>query len=621
MLGRKSKIPAAYLLGVRSLVPLCYVIVACFTGGSVCQGAVQRSSLETSQLVALAAGRFPNLTSAERAMLWFSDIENVNRGEFAVAGTSSIPTDPSNDAAHADEWQESRQIRASLIRWLCVDHQALAQIDPKGIRVIGARIVGGLDLSLVRVPIPLTLDNCVFAEVINLGGAEIPYLELDGSYVLEIHASGISVRNNLSMGKGFHAMGAIFLDHAKIGLDLDCGGGSLRYSKNPHEPFLDRLKVTLFAYLIQVGGNVWLNRGFESYGAVDLGGARIGGNLHFDSGHFINPNNVAISIPGASVEGVVYLTSWASDGEVAVTGVANFSFDSIANGFIVDHVRFLGAPGDQHGFVGTGMSVARAFTWHHVTLQNGAELDLSDASVESLLDDEKSWPEPGRLIIDGFSYKGLSAGSLNGAGGAVQYAPGDRNAVDSRLRWLALQPPGFHPQPYNELAKYYASSGEEAAAATVSIAEEDDRYKRSGLSGRVWGGFLEATIGYGHRPLLAFDWSILVVLIGWAAVMMGKRAGVMRLTWPENLPPPSGDQAAGLHPLLYSLDVFLPFVNLHQEHYWWPDETLKGECLIAGRKIVIRGSALRVYLWLQIIAGWLLSAIFVAGITGLIRND
>src|SRR6516162_9031582 len=79
MLGRKSKIPAAYLLGVRSLVPLCYVIVACFTGGSVCQGAVQRSSLETSQLVALAAGRFPNLTSAERAMLWFSDIENVNR--------------------------------------------------------------------------------------------------------------------------------------------------------------------------------------------------------------------------------------------------------------------------------------------------------------------------------------------------------------------------------------------------------------------------------------------------------------------------------------------------------------------------------------------------------------
>jgi hypothetical protein len=67
--------------------------------------------------------------------------------------------------------------------------------------------------------------------------------------------------------------------------------------------------------------------------------------------------------------------------------------------------------------------------------------------------------------------------------------------------------------------------------------------------------------------------------------------------------------------------VFLPFVNLHQEHYWWPDESLRGDCVIAGRKIAIRGSTLRVYLWLQIIAGWLLSAIFVAGVTGLIRNN
>ena len=554
-------------------------------------------------------------------MLWFSDIDNVDRGEFAAGGTSSMSTDPSNDPAHTDQWPASRQIRASLIRWICVDHEALGLIDPKGIRVIGARIVGGLDLSLISVPIPVVLHNCVFAEVINLDGAEIPDLELDGSYAGEIHASGLNVRNNLSMGKGFHAYGAIFLDHAKIGLDLDCGGGVFRYSKNPDEPFLDRLKVTLFAYLIQVGGNVWLNRGFASYGAVDLGGAVIGGNLHFDSGRFINPGNVAISAPGASIEGVVFLTSWGSGGNVEVTGVANFSFDRIGNSFIVDHAGFMGVPGDDHGFLGTGISVARAFTWHNVTLTNGAQLDLGDASVGLLLDDEKSWPAPGRLFIDGLTYNGLSSETDNRIDGLAHDAPGTRNAIDSRLRWLALQPPGFHSEPYNELAKYYSGSGEDAAAVTVLIAKEDDRYMRLGLFGRLWGAFLRATIGYGHRPLLAFNWSIFVVLIGWAAVLLGKRAGVMRLTWPENSPPPVSDQVAGLHPLLYSLDVFLPFVNLHQEHYWWPDEALKGECAIAGRKITIRGSTLRVYLWVQIIVGWLLSAIFVAGVTGLIRND
>jgi hypothetical protein len=67
--------------------------------------------------------------------------------------------------------------------------------------------------------------------------------------------------------------------------------------------------------------------------------------------------------------------------------------------------------------------------------------------------------------------------------------------------------------------------------------------------------------------------------------------------------------------------VFLPFVNLHQEHYWWPDESASGEYPILGHKITIRGSILRYYLWFQIVAGWLLSAIFVAGVTGLMRND
>ena len=598
----------------------CVIFLSIIEHPSICQADSHGALVRNSRLIALAAARFPKLSSAERAMLWFSDIENVERGEFAVAGTSSLPTDPSNDPARADQWRASRQIRALLIRWLCVDHEALGLIDPKGIRVMGARIIGVLDLSLVTVPIPVALLNCRFTDLVNLVGMEIPDLDLDGSYAAEIHASGLNVRNNLAMGKKFHSVGPIFLDHAKIGLDLDCGGANLQYSKNTREPFLDRLKVTLFAYLIQVGGNVWLNRGFESHGAVDLGGARIGGNLHFDSGHFINPDNVAISSPGASIEGVVYLIGWASDGEIEITGVANFSFDRVADSFIVDHAKFLGAPGDQHGFVGTGMSVARAFIWRDVTLQNGAQLDLSNAAVALLIDDEMSWPLPGKLLLDGFSYDSLSSENEPPNDKPARDVPGDRNAVESRLRWLALQPPGFHSQPYSELARYYAGSGEDASAVTIFIAQEDDRYRRLGLFGRLWGGFLKATIGYGRRPLLAFDWSILVVLVGWAAVLMGKRAGVMRLTWPENSLPPSGNQTHGLHPLLYSLDVFLPFVNLHQEHYWWPDEALKGECVIAGRHIAVRGSTLRAYLWLQIIAGWLLSAIFVAGVTGLITN-
>jgi hypothetical protein len=155
----------------------------------------------------------------------------------------------------------------------------------------------------------------------------------------------------------------------------------------------------------------------------------------------------------------------------------------------------------------------------------------------------------------------------------------------------------------------------------VQIASDDERYLRYGWAGVLVGGFLKWTIGYGHRPLLTIGWMLGVVTMGWMMVTIGKRADVMRLTWPETTPLPKSDSNADLHPLLYPLDVFLPFVNLHQEHYWWPDTKARGVCIILGRAINVRGSVLRYYLWLQIISGWLLSAVFIAGVTGLIRND
>ena len=112
-----------------------------------------------------------------------------------------------------------------------------------------------------------------------------------------------------------------------------------------------------------------------------------------------------------------------------------------------------------------------------------------------------------------------------------------------------------------------------------------------------------------------------MIVFGWLVVSIGAGAGLMRPTWPENPPATEKIIYPRLFPLLYSLDVFLPFVNLHQEHYWWPDADGSGECTILGRKFGVRGSVVQYYLWLQIMSGWLLSAIFLAGVTGLMRSD
>jgi hypothetical protein len=112
-----------------------------------------------------------------------------------------------------------------------------------------------------------------------------------------------------------------------------------------------------------------------------------------------------------------------------------------------------------------------------------------------------------------------------------------------------------------------------------------------------------------------------VIVFGWGMVWMGKRGRLMRPTWPENAPEPPVESYEELHPLLYSIDAFFPFVNLHQEHYWWPDSHASREYVLFGRRLTLSGRALRYYLWFEIGAGWLLSAVFLAGVTGLLRSD
>ena len=85
MLRREPRTTASYVSWTRAVVLLSCAI---FAGGGIARPYLPGHTVATSRLVVLAARRFPNLSNAERAMLWFSDIDNVDRAEFAIAGTS-----------------------------------------------------------------------------------------------------------------------------------------------------------------------------------------------------------------------------------------------------------------------------------------------------------------------------------------------------------------------------------------------------------------------------------------------------------------------------------------------------------------------------------------------------
>jgi hypothetical protein len=473
----------------------------------------------------------------------------------------------------------------------------------------------------------MTLERCSIPEAISLVSSEFPSLDLSGSYTGPIEGENLITHGDLLFGSvglnqgatpnqgGFNASGLVNLMYAKIEGTANFSGGHFRYSES--NPWVDKAAQDgPQSSNSEIKADVGLSLGFESDGCVWLPESVIGGDVNGYGGRFINPGNCALDGSGSVIKGGVALggNPMGFGGDFTADGIVSFADARVGSIFLVEGARFQGKATERHGFSATGLLVPGAFIWQNVTLENGAMVDISGAHLGVLLDDEKSWPAPGRLQVDALTYDTL--------GGFSAFDPQWSSPADAsaRLRWLGLQN-GFHSQPYRQLAQVLRKNGDEAGATDVLIALQDARFSNSNWLGRAWAQFLKITIGYGHKPLRTILWSLAVILMGWLIVTLGARAGVMRATWPDS--PPASEVIAyeKLHPLLYSLDVFLPFVNLHQEHYWWPDAERSGDFAIFGAKLRISGAFLRYYLWSQVIAGWLLSAIFVAGVTGLMRND
>src|ERR1700683_3703836 len=116
----------------------CAFLAGVLITATVCHAATDKPSATSGRLVAMAQAEFPNLTEAERALLVFVDLKNRAPGDFAHGGLGANSTDPTNDPAHADQWGPEREIRADLIRWLCVDPDASRMVEPAGLRILGS---------------------------------------------------------------------------------------------------------------------------------------------------------------------------------------------------------------------------------------------------------------------------------------------------------------------------------------------------------------------------------------------------------------------------------------------------------------------------------------------------
>jgi hypothetical protein len=453
-------------------------------------------------LETLAQAEFSNLTTAERSLLRFASSYRSEPGGFAAAGPSASPDAPTNDPAHADRWGKEREVRAELIEWLCVDESA-RRLIPRGIWLLGARITGRLNLSDLNVPFPLVLRNCSIAERITFKSAVFPRIALSGSYTGEIAGHGIVVHGDLDLNF-LHASGDVWFPDSRIDGNLYAAGS--RFKRSEVEPQSSLVSNLMKGTALDLGsstirGSELLCCGIEVDGALILGGSSVGAVV-LSGGTFNNPNNIAILANAIRVDHAVFLGSSPFSHEgVRINGLVEFLGARVSDVFFVQDATFLGAVVDLHGFDATGMSTG-SLLWRRVKLENGAFMKLNGVATLALVDDSQSWPAPGKLELNGLSYSQL-----------VGFASDGRSPLDarSRLGWLALQPE-FESQPYSQLAKVLREQGDEPGATEVLIVSEDRRYASYGRASALWGEFLNATIGYGHKPLRTIGWSWLVIL-------------------------------------------------------------------------------------------------------------
>jgi hypothetical protein len=208
-------------------------------------------------------------------------VEHVGCGEWLDLAAD----DEAVDEAAMRSWGESRTCRASVIRDI-LRGRLVADPDPHGLRLRGARIIGRVDLENLITKVNFELKDCLLEEGIlardaQLAGVSLTRCQIEHPAESPLDADRLTCSVLDLMGARIigHAndAGAVTLLGAHIGGSLDCGGATLRNHDGP----------ALSGSGLQVGQGMFLGGGFTATGSGDLGavrlvGAHIGGQFVCD---------------------------------------------------------------------------------------------------------------------------------------------------------------------------------------------------------------------------------------------------------------------------------------------------------------------------------------------------
>jgi hypothetical protein len=286
--------------------------------------------------------------------------------------------------------------------------------------------------------------------------------------------------------------------------------------------------------------------------AIWLEGVTIGGILRLTWLRTVGE----VRIRGSVIHGRVLLShSWLeSTDEVAL----RFTRNEVVTDVICDDLVTVGEARFVDSHIGRHLDLdqvcmvnpggvaldARMVRAAQLSLLPGRPIDgtviLENARIGLLRDDPAAWPA--QLRLAGLAYEAL-----------LPALPARR-----RLDWLARDPSGHQPQPYEQLAAHYTRTGQPVEARRVLHAREHRHRRTKPFLGRVWGVLQDVTVAYGYQPWRPLMWLALLLAVG--AVTYGISPPAALVT----------GEAPHFNPVIYTLDLLLPIVDLGQERAFNP---------------------------------------------------
>jgi hypothetical protein len=328
------------------------------------------------------------------------------------------------------------EIRAEVLRELLLG-RFKASLDPRGIRIRGACITGTLDLTHAQTSVGMELRDCKITKPLLLPHAHLPWLTLTGSSTPALDGEGLQIDSSMFLRGGFRASGhgedgVVVLRGARIGGELDLSGAELINEDGP----------ALVGEGLQVGSVMFLKGRFRASGrgrrgAVNLRGARIGGQLELDGAELINEDGPALDgerlqvdssmflrggfrASGRGADGAVVLRGARIGGQLILSGAELISEDGPAlNGDVLQADSSMILRG---GFRASGRGADGAVTLRGARI--GGQLDLSGAELSNedgpALDVDAFHADSLMLLREGFQASGRgNRGAVNLRGARI----------------------------------------------------------------------------------------------------------------------------------------------------------------------------------------------------------